>query len=91
MSKDYQLGDGPIVEELREKMNFVAGALDKLFNGELRGADRPIGFVLLTFQFGNEDGRCNFISNGAAREDIVVLFKELITRFEGQPEVSGNA
>ena len=91
MNKDHQLGDGPIEEALHDQMNHVADALDRLFNGELRGADRPVGFVLLTFPFGNKGGRCNFISNGAAREDIVVLFKEMIARFEGQPEVSGNA
>jgi hypothetical protein len=33
------------------------------------------------------EGRCNFISNGADRKDIVTLFKEMITRFEGQPEM----
>ena len=32
----------------------------------------------------------NFISNGADRRDLVVLFKEMIARFEGQPEVQGK-
>ena len=50
--------------------------------------------MLLVFPF-NESGdttgeRCNFISNGADRKDIVVLFKEMIARFEGQPETKGG-
>ena len=91
MSEDHQLGDGPIEQELYEHMNHLARAIDKLFNGELKGNDRCVGFVLLTFPFGDKTGRCNFISNGADRGDIVALFKEMIARFEGQPEVSGNA
>jgi hypothetical protein len=47
--------------------------------------------VLLVFEFGDDPGRCNFISNGADRRDIVTLFKEMIARFEGQLEVSGRA
>jgi hypothetical protein len=48
--------------------------------------------VLLVFPFGDAEGnRCNFISNGADRKDIVVLFKEMIARFEGQPEMKGHA
>jgi hypothetical protein len=31
------------------------------------------------------------MSNGAAREDIVTLMKEMIARFEGQPEMEGRA
>jgi hypothetical protein len=37
--------------------------------------------VLLVFEFGDDPGRCNFISNGADRRDIVTLFKEMIARF----------
>jgi len=89
-----QLGDAPIAEEYRTKMNVIASILDEGFNGAARGGDRKTGFVLLVFPF-NDDGsasdRCNFISNGADRKDIVVLFKEMITRFEGQPDIQGKA
>ena len=34
--------------------------------------------------------RCNYISN-ASREDVIVLLKEQLARFEGQAEVSGTA
>lgn len=85
------IGDGPIEQRYRDLMNETARGLDKIFNGDKRGKDRSTGFVLLVFPFGAADGRCNYISNGADRRDIVTLFKEQIKRFEGQPETKGNA
>jgi hypothetical protein len=72
-------------------LNGVAKALDGTFNGNARGADREVGFVLLVFPFGEKAGRCNYISNGADRRDIITLFKEQIKRFEGQPDMTGHA
>jgi hypothetical protein len=89
--KPPQLGDAPIEPEYIEKMNAIARVLDETFNGEAKGNDKKIGFVLLMFHFGEKEGRCNFISNGAERKDIVTLFKEMIARFEGQPEMKGRA
>jgi hypothetical protein len=86
-----RLGDAPIEEEHRRLMNTIAGVLDEAFNGKARGNDRKTGFVLLVFPFGEKEGRCNYISNGADRKDIVTLFKEQIKRFEGQPEMTGRA
>lgn len=87
-----RLGDAPIQEEYHNTMNAVAQGLDAIFNGETKGADRTTGFVLLVFPFGDAAGnRCNFISNGADRRDVVTLMKEMIARFEGQPEMSGRA
>ena len=91
MSEQPRLGDGPIEAQYKANMNAIAKALDETFNGALRGKDRPTGFVLLVFPFGDNSGRCNFISNGADRKDIVTLFREMIARFEGQPEVKGHA
>jgi hypothetical protein len=86
------LGDGPIQQQYRDQMRSVAQGLDMLFNGDAKGADRETGFVLLVFPFGNADaGRCNFISNGADRRDVVTLMREMIARFEGQPELAGKA
>jgi hypothetical protein len=95
----HRLGDQPIQEEQRENMNKIARLLDHTFNGEAANAtilsredNRKWGFVLLVFPFGEEEGgRCNFISNGSDRKDLVVLFKEMIARFEGQPEMKGRA
>lgn len=88
------LGDAPIQEQYREQMRALAQTLDQFFNSSSVGA-RQTGFVLLVFPFTAEgaadDARCNFISNGADRKDIVVLFKEMIARFEGQPDMRGTA
>jgi hypothetical protein len=86
-----QLGDAPIESVYREQMNALARVLDMVFNGDAKGAERQVGFVLLVFPFEGHEGRANYISNGADRRDIVTLFKEQIKRFEGQPEVSGYA
>jgi hypothetical protein len=86
-----RLGDAPIEPQYREMMNRLAGALDEMFNGDAKGNDRKVGFVLLVFPYGESEGRCNYISNGADRKDIVVMMKEQIKRFEGQPEMTGRA
>lgn len=88
----HSLGDAPIQEQYRQQMQAIAATLDEFLNGDAKGADREAGFVLLVFPFGSADGgRCNFISNGADRKDIVALMKEMIARFEGQPEMRGRA
>ena len=84
------LGDAPIEHQYREQMQRIATALDGALNGTATGKDKKTGFVLLVFPFDDFDGRCNYISNGARREDVVVLMKEQIARFEGQPELTGN-
>jgi hypothetical protein len=91
MAQKYELGDQPIEDKFRATMNGVAQALDETFNGKARGKERQVGFVLLVFPFGEGEGRCNYISNGADRKDVVTLLKEQIKRFEGQPDVTGHA
>ena len=88
---DKRLGDAPIEQAYREQMNQIARILDAAFNGGAKGNARQTGFVLLVFPFGEKEGRCNYISNGADRRDIVTLLKEQIARFEGQPEMKGTA
>jgi len=87
----HTLGDAPIDVEHIEMMNTLARALDMAFNGNAKGSARTTGFVLLVFPFENHEGRCNYISNGADRRDIVALMKEQIKRFEGQPDMTGRA
>lgn len=86
-----RLGDGPLDEATREQMIAVSRALDGFFNGGARGEDRQVGFVLLLFPYGEREGRCNYVSNGANRHDIAILLKEQAARFEGQPEAWGTA
>lgn len=85
-----RLGDGPIQAKYRDMMNRVARLLDRFFNGFDEGAARKTGFILLVFPYGEAEGRCNYISNGARREDVIVMLKEQIARFEGQPEMKGH-
>ena len=87
----HRLGDAPIEDAYRENMVAIARVLDEQFNGEAEGNDRKVGFVLLVFPFGEGEGRCNYISNGADRKDIITMMKEQIKRFEGQPEMKGRA
>ena len=59
----------------------MAAALDRVLNGERKGADRINGFVLLTFPFEGEVQRVNYISN-AERGEVVEALKGIIERFE---------
>jgi hypothetical protein len=86
-----RLGDAPVQAEYHAQMTAVAQALDEMFNGKAGGPGRKTGFVLMVFPFDDHTGRCNYMSNGASREDVATLMKEMIARFEGQPEVEGKA
>ncbi|QAY96671.1 hypothetical protein CWB41_13820 [Methylovirgula ligni] len=87
-----RLGDAPIEEKYQRQMAAIAQTLDEFLNRSAKGADRKTGFVLLVYPFdGPEGARCNFISNGADRRDLCTLFREMIARFEGQPEMKGRA
>lgn len=77
------------MDETAELMRRIAGALDWSLNGDVR--PKETGFVLLLFPFNGEPGaRTNYVSNGK-REDILVALKEIVTRFEGQAEISRRA
>jgi hypothetical protein len=91
VGRKHQLGDAPIEPQYAETMAAMAGALDEMFNGKAKGNDRKTGFVLMVFPFGDHSGRCNYVSNGADRNDVVTLMKEMIQRFVGQPEMKGRA
>lgn len=86
----HALGDAPIEPHYRERMVELARFMDERFNGALKGDEREVGFVLMVFPFNGHDGRANFISNGADRRDLIVLFKEMIARFQGQAEIKGR-
>lgn len=70
----------PIEDAYRDMMNEVGRALDQRFNPDK--GDKRVGFVLLLFPYGESDGRCNYLSNGADRKDIVKLLREQAARFE---------
>lgn len=81
MSK-HDFGSGPIEEKYEARMQAFARAADEFFNGDLKGDQRTTGFVLLVFPYGDQTGRCNYISNGADRRDIVKLLREQANRFD---------
>ena len=75
--------------ETSQLMRALAATLDGILNES--GAPKTTGFVLLTFPFnGPEGARTNYVSNGQ-RADMVVALKEVVARFEGQPQISGRA
>ena len=78
--------DDKIEPEHEQQMNALAKVIDDLFNGDQR--PKPYGFLFAVFPMG-EGGRFNYISN-CDRRDVVTLMKEMIARFEGQPEMKGH-
>jgi hypothetical protein len=81
---DHTLGDAPIEKDYIAQMTAIMQTVDDFMNNGKRAPHKEIGIVILTFKFGDTNGRCNFMSNGADRRDIVALFKEMIGRFESQ-------
>lgn len=80
---EHQFGSGPIEEQYREQMAAIAKVLDEVLNGGAKGPSRKTGFVLLVFPFGEtKNGRCNYISNGADRADMIKLLREQANRFD---------
>lgn len=74
----------PIGQDQRERMNKLAKFLDDAFNGAAR--PKKVGFVLLTYNFGEDlkgTGRVNYIGNGE-RDDVRVALTELLARWEGR-------
>lgn len=85
------LGDGSIEDQYREKMIAIVRGIDEILNGQVGGPGRKTGFVLLVFPFGDHEGRCNYISNGADRRGIAIMLREQLARFEGMPSGEGRA
>jgi hypothetical protein len=91
LGQQQRLGDAPVEAAYAGAMRAAAMGIDALFNGDAKGADRETGFVLMVFPYGDHSGRCNYMSNGADRRDVLVLMKEMVARFSGQADVSGRA
>lgn len=78
---------------MSDAMQVIAQTLDSFLNGDGRGKidERKIGFCVLVFPFGGAEGqRTNYVSN-AERRDMIVALKEVLARWEGQPEIHGHA
>lgn len=89
MKQHHTLGTGPVEQQFRETMAEIARTIDYGFNGN---GPKNVGFVLMVFPFEEMEkggrGRCNYMSN-ARREDIIALFKEQLSYFEGQSDKHG--
>lgn len=68
-------------------MQVIARHIDNAINGS--GKPKRNGFVLLTFPFGDKIV-ANYVSN-ANRPDMVAALKEILARWEGQPDIEGHA
>jgi hypothetical protein len=76
----------PIAEDQRERMNVLARLLDDAFNGTSR--PKMVGFVLLTYSFGEDikgTGRVNYIGNGE-RGSVRIALTELLARWNAETE-----
>ena len=91
MKKPERLGDAPIEPKLVEMMNALAKGIDEILNGAGTPNDKKQnGFILMVFPFADHQGRCNYIAN-ANRQDVIVMLKEQLARFEGMAETKGTA
>lgn len=72
-----------------EALQAAMQALDEGFNGHKpEGATdaswREIGLVLFQFPYGDQNGRANYVSNGADRADMIKFLRSTADRFERQ-------
>jgi hypothetical protein len=75
----------PVDPKYVSQMNDLARLIDKFFNaGAEEAGEKKVAFVLLLAEFGDSK-RCNYISN-ADRRDCTAMMKEVIARFQGQPQ-----
>jgi hypothetical protein len=81
---DHQIGDAPADQDIVREMRAVAKTIDLWLKEKT--APVPWGFIIMMFPMEDHAGRCNYMSN-ARREDIVVLLKEQLRRFEGGAEM----
>lgn len=84
----HTLGDAPVEKQYAETMRGLAQGVDRILNGA--SGPKKNGFILMVFPFEGHEGRCNYMSN-ALRDDVVVLLKEQLARFQGMPDARGTA
>lgn len=85
----YSIGDAPVQPEVLDEMRDVGRAIDHIFNGPREsGEPRRIGFVLMTFEFGEATPgqRMNYLSN-ASRADVRRMLVDQLKQFDAQQDV----
>lgn len=86
---EHDYGDAPIEKRYREQMVAIMETLNEFVNAD--AGKKETAIVVMMFPFGENPGRCNYMSNGVDRKDMVTLMKEMIARFEGMPHTTGRA
>lgn len=76
-----------MTQRVKDQVQAIAVRLDETLNSELdlKEANRHTGYVLLVFPFGEagtEGCRCDYISNGADRRDVIKVMREMVDYFE---------
>lgn len=76
---------------MSDTTNFMQGlarTVDALITG---ATDQRLGFALLVFDLdGTEGSRTNYVGN-CDRKDMLAALKEVVARWEGQPQQRGTA
>jgi len=67
----------------KKYMQELAAGLDETLNGPNWRNERKVGFVLLTFDFGNSKNGVNYVGNGD-RDEVRLALTELLARWEGR-------
>lgn len=72
-------------QKIEHFLNSVGQSLDQILNGTEVVQDtskRRNGFALLIFPFTGNDGRCNYIGNGVARDEVITVLRAQAERLE---------
>jgi hypothetical protein len=84
--QSHTIGDRPLDPRNAAIMKGLAGGIDTALKQHQAG----LGFILMVFPLGEHGGRANYISN-ANRDDVILLLREQLARFEKQKEArNGN-
>tara|TARA_R110000744_G_scaffold63234_2_gene130091 strand:+ start:1269 stop:1757 length:489 start_codon:yes stop_codon:yes gene_type:complete len=75
-------GTEPLERQFQDIMMGMANHCDAALNPGQEGPARKVGFVLLVFPFGQEDGKVNYLTNGADRAEIIRLMQAQVDGFK---------
>lgn len=92
MAKRPTHGNEPFGEPIEPRYAAKVERLGRFLEEVLNRDDphRRTGFMLVVFQFEDDSGRCNYISN-ARREDVKQLLREQLARLEEMGTPVGHA
>ena len=79
----HQLGDAPVDPRSEDLLRALGRGLDEMLNPN--PDEKEWAFVVILTRFDETEGRANYLSN-ASRDDVVVMLREQLARFEGQAE-----